>query len=109
MVPRCAAHALMGARKLKPKRQQLSAQELDALIAEIVSKDVLKYSSHNDLLAGINVQPAYLRHFYKLPTEWLERTYRIHAVFRASRGVRLSDGQADVLSYLQAKFSAPRP
>ena len=53
LVPRCAAHALMGARKLKPKRQQLSAQELDALIAEFVSKDVMNYSSHDDLLAAI--------------------------------------------------------
>uniref|UniRef100_A0AAV1T1U7 Uncharacterized protein n=1 Tax=Peronospora matthiolae TaxID=2874970 RepID=A0AAV1T1U7_9STRA len=83
-------HALMGARKLRPKRQQLSALELDALIAEFVSKD-----------------PAYLHHLYKLPTEWLERTFRTHAVFRASRGVRLPDGQNDILSYLQSKFVAP--
>ena len=53
------------------------------------------------------MKPAYLRHLYKLPTEWLERTYRTHAFFRASRDVYLHIGQADVLSYLQAKFAAP--
>uniref|UniRef100_A0AAV1UX38 Uncharacterized protein n=1 Tax=Peronospora matthiolae TaxID=2874970 RepID=A0AAV1UX38_9STRA len=53
LVNRCAAHALMGARKLKPKRQQISALELDALIAEFVSKDVMNHSSHDDLLAAM--------------------------------------------------------
>ena len=53
------------------------------------------------------MQPEYLRHLHRHPTEWLEQTYGTHAVFRASRGARLPAVQDDILSYLQAKYAAP--
>ncbi|POM67869.1 Hypothetical protein PHPALM_16048 [Phytophthora palmivora] len=107
IVHRDAAMALMQSRKLTPKSPHVSVTDLDALIAEFVAKDVQQFNSHEDLLAAITVQPAYLRHLYKLPAEWLERTFRSHAVYRATCGFPLPDGQADIRHYLQEKFTVP--
>ena len=96
----------MDARQLKPKRKQLSVQELDALIAEFFAEDIMNFSSHEDLLAAVQVQPAYLRQLYKLPTKWMEQTYRTHAVYCTTSCVQLPSGHPDMLSYLRAKFEA---
>ncbi|POM73523.1 Hypothetical protein PHPALM_9621 [Phytophthora palmivora] len=109
VVHRQAAQTLMQTRKLTPKASHVSAADLDALIAEFIAKDVQQYQSHEDLLAAIEVQPAYLRQMYKLPTDWQERTHRAHAVYRATRGLQLPGGQTDVWAYLQSKFTTPTP
>ena len=53
----------------KAEKATTFGSKLDALIAEFVSKDVMDYSSHEDLLASIRVQRPHLRYLYKLPTE----------------------------------------
>ncbi|KAI9914554.1 hypothetical protein PsorP6_007457 [Peronosclerospora sorghi] len=48
-----AVQTLMKSRKLKPKRQEISIQELDSPTAEFIAQDVQHCQSHEDLLATI--------------------------------------------------------
>ncbi|KAI9906316.1 hypothetical protein PsorP6_003795 [Peronosclerospora sorghi] len=102
-----AVQTLMKSRNLQPKRQELSIQELDSLIAQFIAQDVQHFKTHEDLLATIQVQPAYLRQMYKLPPAWLDGTYHLHAVYRATRGMVLPATLTDPLEYLRAKFNVP--
>ncbi|KAI9917452.1 hypothetical protein PsorP6_012982 [Peronosclerospora sorghi] len=89
------------------KSRKLKHKQLDSLIEEFIAKDVQHCKTHEDLLATIQVQPAYLRQMYKLPPAWLDGTYCLHAVYRATRGMVLPATFTDPLEYLRAKFNVP--
>ena len=85
----------------------LSLHELAALITKFISRDGLNYSSHDNLLAAVQIVLAYLQQLYRMPQVWLKHTFCTHAVYRAFTGAHLSEGQPDMLSNLRAKFDAP--
>ena len=59
LVPCCAAHALMGSRKIKPKRQQTFGSR-----TKLSDCGILVERRHKLLFSAIQVQPALITNLY---------------------------------------------
>ncbi|RLN96799.1 hypothetical protein BBJ28_00020080 [Nothophytophthora sp. Chile5] len=105
LLPLPEVRALKQARQLSQKVSQLSVAELDSIIHGYIERDVMSFSAHEDVLAAIQVQPAYLRRIFWLSEEFQTRLFRAHAVYRAvcAEPVQI-DEPADFSSRMRARF-----
>ncbi|ETI40434.1 hypothetical protein L914_13616 [Phytophthora nicotianae] len=110
LYPLAEVRALKKARRMPLKAEQLSPDDLDRIIAEFVEKDVLTFTSHEDVLATIQAQPAYLRRLFKAPLPDLQRLTVTHAIYRAVCVEPIREGEPqDVSSRLHARFGDQLP
>lgn len=105
LLPDRVTKALQASRQLSFKAEHVSVQELDALITEYVQNDFRKLTNHEDILAAIQVQPAYLRGVFNLPTADLTALYEQHAVYRTVSSIPLEPEEPiDFTTRLRRKF-----
>ncbi|TDH72611.1 uncharacterized protein CCR75_000123 [Bremia lactucae] len=74
--------ALKTVRTLSLRVEQISIVELQRAIDEFLEQDVLKYTSHEDVLAAIQAQPAYFRRVFHLPLATQNKLVMAQAVYR---------------------------
>uniref|UniRef100_H3H6N1 Uncharacterized protein n=1 Tax=Phytophthora ramorum TaxID=164328 RepID=H3H6N1_PHYRM len=105
LVPMNAVRALKETRKLPLKVDHVTVMELQREIDEFLEKDVLSYTSHEDVLAAIQVQPAYFRRIFQLPVDKQQRLFQAHAVYRSVCSEPVRDGEpTEFLDRLRIRF-----
>ncbi|KAG2506846.1 hypothetical protein JM18_009196 [Phytophthora kernoviae] len=105
LLPLAAVRSLKEARTMPVKAEQLSASELQEIIQEYIERDVLNYTSHEDVLAAIQVQPSYFRRIFWLPDDCQRQMFLSHAVYRAVCAEPTAAGEStDFLSRLRARY-----
>ncbi|KAE8963729.1 hypothetical protein PR001_g29281, partial [Phytophthora rubi] len=111
LLPRAEeVRTLKSARQMDLKVQHVSVAELQQAIDEFVDKEVLTYTTHDDVLAAIQVQPAYFRRIFRLPVNVQEQLFRAHAVYRTiCAEPLLEDESSDALARLQRRYGVDSP
>ncbi|KAI9910852.1 hypothetical protein PsorP6_010816 [Peronosclerospora sorghi] len=87
------ARELKAVRKIQIKADQVTIQELQSIIDEFLQTELQHYQAHDDVLAAIQVQPAYLRRLFSLSNEFQERVFKAHAVYRTVCAEPLQEGE----------------
>ncbi|GMF31082.1 unnamed protein product [Phytophthora lilii] len=96
---------LKSARQLVLKVEQVTVEELQQAIDEFVERDVLNFTSHDDTLAAIQVQPAYFRRIFRLSNAAQLHLLRSHAVYRTICAEPLRAAEAtDYLERLRQQY-----
>ncbi|GMF65550.1 unnamed protein product [Phytophthora lilii] len=96
---------LKSARQLVLKVEQVTVEELQQAIDEFVERDVLNFTSHDDTLAAIQVQPAYFRRIFRLSNTAQLQLLRSHAVYRTICVEPLrADEATDYLERLRQRY-----
>ncbi|KAI9905224.1 hypothetical protein PsorP6_014185 [Peronosclerospora sorghi] len=88
------ARRLKAVRKVPIKAEQVTIQELQAIIDEFLRTELVHYQSQEDVLAAIQVQPAYFRRLFTLPDDFQQRLFKAHAVYRTICAEPLHDGES---------------
>ncbi|KAI9909489.1 hypothetical protein PsorP6_014953 [Peronosclerospora sorghi] len=73
--------------------QARELKALQAIIDEFLQTELQHYQSHDDVLAAIQVQPAYFRRLFSLSNEFQERVFKAHAVYRTVCAEPLQEGK----------------
>ncbi|KAI9916878.1 hypothetical protein PsorP6_017829 [Peronosclerospora sorghi] len=87
------ARELKAVRKIPIKADQVTIQELQDIIDEFLQTELQHYQAHADVLAAIQVQPAYFRRLFSLSNEFQERVFKAHAVYRTVCAEPLQEGE----------------
>ncbi|KAF4135668.1 hypothetical protein GN958_ATG15140 [Phytophthora infestans] len=108
--PTVELRSLKAVRRMPMKAEQVTVAELDRIISEFVEKDLQAYTSHEDVLATIHAQPAYLRQLFKIPLPRLQKIVMDHAVYRTVCAEPLSENEpVDIVSRLRARYGDQLP
>ncbi|GMF36910.1 unnamed protein product [Phytophthora fragariaefolia] len=85
----------VGTRIRAAKVDNVTLAEVQQAIDEFVARVVLAYASHEDLLATIQVQPAYFRRLFKFTEQQMLPLVKAHAVYRTICANPIADGESD--------------
>ncbi|OWZ10375.1 hypothetical protein PHMEG_00016781 [Phytophthora megakarya] len=70
-------------RKIPDSVENVTVKELEQAIDDFLKDEVLQFTHHDDTLAAIQVQPAYLRRIFRLPSSHQHLLFLQHALYRA--------------------------
>ncbi|KAI9919544.1 hypothetical protein PsorP6_017797 [Peronosclerospora sorghi] len=77
-----SVRTLQDVRKVPIKVEKVTPKEFHRILHDYIINEWVNFCSHDDVLAAVQVQPAYFRRAFSLLPAHQERLYKTHAIYR---------------------------